>query len=348
MAIIPVLLASCEKRLPTAADPGSPRSGTVMLAKKGGGGGGSGSANTFSGDATALRAAVLGTTTELSKAGPLPPQGGADEASLLTANVPGVLTANVLHATTVAMGERSRSEASVADLNLTVGGHAITASFLIARAEARCAKNAPSTNGSAGVVNLVVDGTPIVVTGSPNQTVELPLGAGRVVINEQSSSTGDITVRALHVVVTGVADVVVSEAHADIQCRGRGECPQDRDFVTGGGWITGTPSGAKGTFGVGGGIKNGAFWGHLTYIDHGSGGPKVKGTGVTAYVVLSSTARRIDGNCEIDGRGGFTYRVEVSDNGEPGRNDTFSLRLSNGYSAAGSLGGGNIQLHTCP
>jgi hypothetical protein len=35
----------------------------------------------------------------------------------------------------------------------------------------------------------------------------------------------------------------------------------------------------------------------------------------------------------------------VSDNGEPGRNDTFAIRLSNGYHASGSLSGGNIQLH---
>jgi hypothetical protein len=114
--------------------------------------------------------------------------------------------------------------------------------------------------------------------------------------------------------------------------------------VTGGGWITGTPSGAKGNFGVAGGIKNGALWGHLTYIDHGLGGPKVKGTGVTAYVVVDSVTRHIEGTAEIDGRTG-SYQVDVADNGEPGRNDTFSLSLSNGYHAFGSLVGGNIQLH---
>jgi len=117
------------------------------------------------------------------------------------------------------------------------------------------------------------------------------------------------------------------------------------DFVTGGGWITGTPSGAKGTFGVAGGIKNGGFWGHLTYHDHGAGGPSVKGTGVTGYTVVSTTARRITGNCEINGQGSFSYTVVVADNGEPGRNDTFDLSLSNGYHASGTLTGGNIQLH---
>jgi len=43
--------------------------------------------------------------------------------------------------------------------------------------------------------------------------------------------------------------------------------------------------------------------------------------------------------------------VDVADNGEPGRDDTFSLKLSNGYTASGKLAGGNIQLHgesPCP
>jgi len=115
--------------------------------------------------------------------------------------------------------------------------------------------------------------------------------------------------------------------------------------VTGGGWIP-TLSGAKGNFGVGGGIRHGAFWGHLEYIDHGTG-MKVHGTGVTAYTGTGNS-RHIEGTAEINGQSGFTYMVDVTDNGEPGRDDTFFISLSNGYSAGGTLGGGNIQLHTCP
>jgi hypothetical protein len=40
-----------------------------------------------------------------------------------------------------------------------------------------------------------------------------------------------------------------------------------------------------------------------------------------------------------------TYQVDVTDNGEPGKNDSFAITLSNGYSASGTLAGGNIQLH---
>ena len=40
--------------------------------------------------------------------------------------------------------------------------------------------------------------------------------------------------------------------------------------------------------------------------------------------------------------------IDVADNGEPGRNDTFDIQLSNGYMAGGFQSGGNIQLHTNP
>jgi hypothetical protein len=111
--------------------------------------------------------------------------------------------------------------------------------------------------------------------------------------------------------------------------------------VTGGGFIK-TDSG-KANFGVTGGIRKDAFRGHLTYIDHGTS-LKVTGTGVTAYVVVDAKTRRIEGNATINGAAG-TYKVVLSDNGEPGRNDRFAITLSNGYSAAGALAGGNIQLH---
>ncbi len=303
---------------------------------------------TFSGEATVVQATVLGLPpVVLSDTGALDSTGGAREASLLDANVPGLLTAEVLHASTVGQGHRSSSEASVATVALTVGGNTIAAELLVARATAECHNGTASVSGSSEIVNLVVNGQTIAVSGAPNQTIELQPGSFIIINEQRSARAGDLTVNALHVVVDGVADVIISSAHADITCGGP-VCPGG-DFVTGGGSITGTPSGAKGTFGVAGGIKNGEFWGHLTYIDHGTN-MKVKGTGVTAYTApdlkTQPTLRHIEGTAEVNGQSGFTYQVDVSDNGEPGRNnDTFSLRLSDGYSAAGKLEGGNIQLH---
>jgi hypothetical protein len=315
----------------------------------------------FSGQATVLRVTTHGITditTTVSDTGPLPPSGGALETSLLTVSVPGLIAADVAHATTIGQADRARSEASVADVSLTAGGNTITADFLRSSAMAVCTTGGPAVSGSSDIAALVINGQTIAVSGQPNQTITLPAGV-EVIINEQSSSisgnTGSITVNALHVIVPtllGVAgaDVVVSSAHADVVCQGVPACV-GKDFVTGGGFITGTPSGAKGNFGVGGGIKDdGSLWGHLEYIDHGSNGPKVHGTGVTKYSVLSANTREIDGTAEVNGQSGFFYQVIVADNDQPGVNDFFSIKLfySNGnpfYSAGGNLGGGEIQLH---
>jgi len=150
------------------------------------------------------------------------------------------------------------------------------------------------------------------------------------------------------VIAAGVADVTISAAHADITCAsgtpgGTTGC-QNGDFLTGGGWIG--SNGAKDNFGVAGGMKNGGLWGHLEYHDHSSNGPSVHGTGVTAYTITGTTSRHIEGTAEINGQSGFTYKVDVADNGEPGAGtDTFAIALSNGYSASGTLSGGNLTLH---
>src|SRR2546426_12691814 len=62
----------------------------------------------FSGRATVVDATVLGIRTVISDTGPLPPSGGAQDATLLSASVPGLLTAEVLHASTVGRSEERR------------------------------------------------------------------------------------------------------------------------------------------------------------------------------------------------------------------------------------------------
>jgi hypothetical protein len=122
------------------------------------------------------------------------------------------------------------------------------------------------------------------------------------------------------------------------------------DFVTGGGFIM-LSSGARGNFGVHGGIRRGAFWGGLNYIDHGTR-MHVKSTATTGYTVINDNTRQITFNVKINGVAGSTAVVTVTDNGEPGTRDIFEIRLSNGYAAGNQLGGtarrgggGNIQLH---
>ncbi|MFA6467647.1 MAG: ice-binding family protein [Bacteroidota bacterium] len=121
------------------------------------------------------------------------------------------------------------------------------------------------------------------------------------------------------------------------------------DFITGGGWIKAdgqkNDKDTKATFGVSGGIKHNEFWGQLSYDDHSANGVKVKSTSVTGYFVIDAVTRRIEGLATVNGNGSYSYSVTVVDNGEPGRSDSFSIQLSNGYQLSGMLLGGNIQLH---
>ena len=332
------------------------------------------SSPTYSGRAYVVQASLLGMQLpRIADTGDLPSTGGAQEAALFTVppfslgSAGSFNGAEVAHATTVGHGNASRSEASVADLSVTVAGTTITADFLMSRAAAQCNGSSPSVSGSSELARLSISsvngGQPIIVTGAPNQTVVLPLNAGTVVINEQSSSvngqSGSMDVSALHVTINNpaggpaLADVIVSHAHADITCPTSPSQPPacgvtPTDFVTGGGWIV-SPSdpNAKANFAVAGGVKNG-FWGHLMYIDHGNG-MHVKGTEVTGYdfyPAFGSNGRQIVGSADVNGTA-ESYEADVADKGEPGGGvDQFQLTLNSVLTAPASvLRGGNIQLH---
>ena len=115
------------------------------------------------------------------------------------------------------------------------------------------------------------------------------------------------------------------------------------DRVTAGGWITGTPSGARGNFGLNA-RNTAAPSGEVNYIDH-TLKMHVKAESITTYTIVNATTRTITGTCSIDGVSGFTFTVTVTDLGQPGTSDTFSISLSNGYSASGTLQGGNVRIH---
>ncbi len=316
----------------------------------------------FQGEASAVSGFVAGGSVSLANTGFLPASGGAQEASALETSVATGLSVGASHATVIGGAEMTSAEASVANVSFAGGGGffgvatTITADFVMAQAAVVCGDTGVALGGQVQATALIINGQSVAVTGAANQFVFLADG-GYVIINEQMVGFGVITVNALHVVdmFAGV-NVVFGTASAGITCGSVSSPPPQTSpcagFLTGGGWITGTPSGAKANFGVAGGIKNGAFWGHLNYIDHGSG-MHVKATAVTGYAVDPSNAncRIIDYTVTIDGQPG-TARVRACDNGEPGRNDIFEIQLSNGYFAGGDLGGnrpggGNIQLHKC-
>lgn len=305
----------------------------------------------YSGRGVVVDATVLGIDLNLGDTGPLPQAGGALEASLLETQLPNVLEAGVAHATTIGQSNYTHSQAAITYADLGVGGVTLSADLIMASAEVRCAGGKATVTGSSTVVNLVLNGQPIEVTGKPNQTIQLPLGLGQLVINEQTKSVngreGSIVVNALHLTVTGVADVVLSRAEAGIACRKANSCPAT-DKITAAG-IMDLGNGGKASFAVAGGIRNNNFFGHLRFDDRN--GTKVTSTSITGYEVTGAKSRRLIGTAKINGSGNYTFTVDLVDNGKP-TTDTIRVRLSNGYDTGvkGLTGQsirtcGNIKLH---
>jgi hypothetical protein len=334
------------------------------------------SSTTFSGDATVVQAritpgVVAAVGLNLVETGPLPESGGALNATLLQVSLNKDQTAGLLsfdaevgHAHAVGQGKKSRAQATVASLDVDVAGNRIGATFLEALADAACdAVGGATATGSSVITDLVVNGTGYSVGTEPNQVI-LNLATLRVIANEQtrkpgSANDGDISVNALHVTAYALnldgsrgaqlADVIIASAHADVHC---GLCTDlGDDFTTGGGWIAaGDGPHARRIFAIAGGYKNNVPWGHLTYLDKTTG-LRVKGTGVMSYEnepsengmtsIIKGTGQLADGSP-------VGYTATVTDNGEPGDADEFSLLLDNGYESGGVLGGGNIQFHDKP
>lgn len=172
-------------------------------------------AQTVSGDASAVQANVLGWSTVLAGTGPLADAQDLREASEVSSAILSVGSADVLHAATGGStngGETSvASEASLADLALSVAGNSISAAFVMARAFTP-AGGVPV--GSSEFDALSINGMAVPVSGAPNQKV--PLLGGRMVLNEQIASPGGTTVNALHIVIDGLADLVIASANAGI------------------------------------------------------------------------------------------------------------------------------------
>jgi len=172
-------------------------------------------AQTVTGKARAVKATVFsllgGTTTVLADTGALGGTSDALQASAPTGNVPSLLTGEALHATTIGWPDQVASEASLAALTLRVAGTTIGADSVMARA---LAVLGGAGGGASDIANLSINGVPIPITGAANLTIYIP--GGRVVINEQQALPTATVVNALHVVVSGVADVVIASATAGI------------------------------------------------------------------------------------------------------------------------------------
>lgn len=165
----------------------------------------------------------------------------------------------------------------------------------------------------------------------------------------------------LLVAALGWAPIVTPlTAPATVEAREQGGGPDPCDFVTSGGFVVNPATGKKANFGVHGGCKNGAFWGHLNFVDHANG-YHVNSVEVTAYLAPEGVLSPVRDVCGIAQSNNpadpdeFFFRVRLVDNGEPGGPmlDQFALKLGvpSAYEVpllylGTARPGGNVQLHS--
>ena len=114
---------------------------------------------------------------------------------------------------------------------------------------------------------------------------------------------------------------------------------QTMERVTGGGTIN--VVGGIGTFSfiVQRQASTGQLGGQLQYFNHASGA-QVRSETITSLMIVGNTAT-FGGTCTVNGAP-CTFTVNVTDNGEPGTTDTFTISVDGGPTEGGTLRSGNI------
>jgi hypothetical protein len=171
-----------------------------------------GSTQTLTGQASAVTVVVLGTVTSLANTGTLTDPADPLGTGQPTGSIPGLLSAEALHAVTMGWTDQVASEASLGNLAMSVAGVGISADAIMSRALA--VSDAGST-GLTSIEGLTIGGMSIVPAGVPNQQISI---AGlSVILNEQIQTADGIIVNALHIrTFDGLTDVVIGSAKAGI------------------------------------------------------------------------------------------------------------------------------------
>jgi hypothetical protein len=306
-----------------------------------------GTSETFRGEATVASATVLGIGTTIGDTGKLPSKGGALQTTLATVNIPLVLSGVIAQSEVVGVGDHTDASTTLASLNLLSSGVAITADLIQSHAYAKGSSTQPPiTSGSSQIVNLVINGVPVICTGAPNQVINL--GVGTVTLNQITPGMGSITVIAVHVSIAGVLDVQLGKSFAAIGpcngcsygCSGSPNCTGVFDFLLGGGSLLNSVK-LNAYFAVALGLNNGQNWGSLVYNDPNSLVSLV-GTTITQYTETSSVERVIQGNGLLNGITNVTYTLDVLQTGTQTWN--FTLTLSTGYTITGSINLGFLDI----
>jgi len=302
----------------------------------------------------------------LSDTGALASTGGWEGAGSPSENVPAVLTASVLNASTSGANGNGSGSASLADLVVFAGQPAqLTASFVYAQAGSGASGGSASTQ----VYDLTLGGLPVTVTGLPNQVVSLP-GVATLTINEQTISPdgNSATINGLRLTLITGDEVKLASASTQVNPLGgsglakaslasfsscnssaaRGvfaaswrprkifpvwasECI---DFVTGGGWFEPPNSTRPGrvNFGFNAGPRspnNTELKGNINVVDHD--GIHIQGYNVDSYYPYGGDpehCRMFTGDAKVNGDTGYRYTAGVCDYGEPGRDDRFQIHVT--------------------
>ncbi|MDI1242210.1 MAG: hypothetical protein PSX80_09850, partial [bacterium] len=126
-------------------------------------------------------------------------------------------------------------------------------------------------------------------------------------------------------------------------------------FVTGGGWVINPNNGYRANFGVNVKyLKNGKAQGQIMYIEHRpTGDVKVKSNSMQNVAIVGKEAQ-VTAKATYGDLGNHVVIARVIDNGDPGTNDRFGLKLLepsgrlipdfNFLAAPVLLGGGNNQV----
>jgi hypothetical protein len=155
---------------------------------------------------------VLGNVVSLVDTGTLTDPSEPLGAGLPIGSIPGLLTAESLHAATMGWTDQVASEASLSNLAMSVAGTGVSADFILSRA---LAVSGAGASGLTSIEGLTIGGVPVSASGVPNQLISLP--GLSVILNEQIQSASGIVVNALRVrTLDGLTDVVVGSARAGI------------------------------------------------------------------------------------------------------------------------------------
>jgi hypothetical protein len=179
----------------------------------------------FTGRGTSIDATVRGLNTKLCDAGPmLTVPSGRFELREPSGRIAELLTTLNLECFTAGIGNKAVAEASVENLNLTIGEVTITAERLHAMVNAFCVPGQlPRSQGHTVVRGLRINGKPVDVLNIPNQRINLPNGF--IILRDEISFATPFhagrTLIALRLVITlpeRIADIAITRTQGHIDC----------------------------------------------------------------------------------------------------------------------------------